>query len=372
MTHSSIPFIDLAGAHRALEDEILEAIRPLIRNAAFIGGDPVIAFERAFAAAHAIPHAVTVKSGTAALELGLRALGVGPGDEVVVPAFTFVATAAAVLHAGARPVFADVEPETALLDPGSVEAVWTDRTRALIPVHLYGHPAPLAALSAIARRQGARLLEDCAQSHLARGPEGLTGTLGDAAAFSFYPTKNLGAAGDAGCVLTADAETAAHVRRLANHGRTEPSLHAEAGWNERLDALQAAVLQVKLRRLPEWTSARRRAAQRYRELLDGIAPYGTPLRLPVERPGAEPVYHLYVVRHPRRDDLARELRERGIGSAVHYPLAVPDQPAFRGSFPADVPVARAWSATCLALPLYPEITPEAQERVAAALRAIPG
>jgi dTDP-4-amino-4,6-dideoxygalactose transaminase len=217
------------------------------------------------------------------------------------------------------------------------------------------------------------VLEDCAQSHLARVDGKTVGALGAAGAFSFYPTKNLGAAGDAGCVLTADAGLAERIRRLANHGRAEAALHVEPGWNERLDAIQAAILSVKLRRLEAWTESRRRAAGRYRELLAGLAPFGEPLGLPVEMPDCRPVYHLYVVRHGRRDEIAHALRDRGIGTAIHYPLPVPFQPGFRdfGHREGDFPEAEAWARSCLALPLYPEITAEAQERVAAALRRLP-
>jgi dTDP-4-amino-4,6-dideoxygalactose transaminase len=368
-----VPFLDLAASHRALENEMLEAILPILRNAAFVGGDPVARFERAFAEAHGVPHAVTVKSGTAALALGLTALGVKPGDEVIVPAFTFIATAAAVVHAGATPVFADVLAETACLDPGAAARAITPRTKALIPVHLYGHPAAMDELLELAREHGLRVLEDCAQSHLARWRERTTGALGDAGAFSFYPTKNLGAAGDGGAVITSDAEIAGRIRRLANHGRAEHSLHVEIGGNERLDAMQAAILSAKLGHLAEWTELRRRAAARYRELLEGIAPWGEPLRLPLERPGARHVYHLFTVRHSRRDALAALLKEAGIGTAVHYPLAVPAQPAFRDrpEGRGDWPEADAWARTCLSLPLYPGITEAQQARVAEAIRSVP-
>jgi dTDP-4-amino-4,6-dideoxygalactose transaminase len=374
MSTVRIPFLDLQGLHRDLEGEILEAILPLLREAAFVGGEPVAAFERDFAALHGNVHAVTVKSGTAALELGLRALGIGPGDEVLVPAFTFVATAAAVAHVGAVPVFVDVDDDTATIDPDGVRRALTPATRGMIPVHLYGHPAPMESLLPLARERGLRVLEDCAQSHLAVLDGRPVGTFGDAAAYSFYPTKNLGAAGDAGCVLTPDRETADRVRRYANHGRTEHALHAEPGWNERLDAIQAAILGVKLRRLARWTEARREAADRYREFLAGAAPFGEPLRLPEERPGALSVYHLYVVRHPRRDEIARALAGEGIGTAIHYPLAVPDQPAFRDPErrPEGFPRAASWARTCLALPLHPGISARDQERVAEAIRRLPG
>jgi dTDP-4-amino-4,6-dideoxygalactose transaminase len=364
-----VPFIDLTGLHRALEPELLDAVLPLLRQAAFIGGDPVRDFERDFAAMHRMSCAVTTKSGTSALSLALTAMGIGPGDEVIVPAFTFIATAAAVVHTGAVPVFVDVDADTACLVPDAVALALTERTRAMIPVHLYGHPAPMGSLLKLAKKCELRVLEDCAQSHLAIWQERMVGTLGDAAAFSFYPTKNLGAAGDAGLVMTSDLELAARVRRLANHGRSDHMLHVEIGQNERLDAIQAAILSVKLRHLSEWTDKRRTLAARYSAALKDCAPFGDPLRLPVERPGARPVYHLYTVRHSRRDAIASGLRESGIGTAIHYPLTVPAQPAF-GEQTGRWPEAERWAATCLSLPLFPELTEAAQDRVIQALKSM--
>jgi dTDP-4-amino-4,6-dideoxygalactose transaminase len=372
MSAPPVPFLDLARQHRELEAELAEAVLPLLRSASFVGGDPVTRFEAAFARAVGAPRAVTVKSGTAALHLGLCALGLEPGDEVLVPAYTFIATAAAVVHAGGTPVFVDVDPDTACLDPDAAAAAVTGRTRALIPVHLYGHPAPMDRLLEMARAHGLRVLEDCAQSHLATIGDAVTGTLGDAGAFSFYPSKNLGAAGDAGIVTTADPDTAERVRKLANHGRSGRYDHDVLGFNERLDAVQAAVLEVKLRHLPAWTAKRRRAAGGYRDRLAGLAPWGEPLLLPGERPGCAPVYHLYVVRHSRRDAIAQALAAQGIGTASHYPSTVPSQPAFRGIVDAgSFPRAEAWARTCLSLPLFPEITPSEQDRVAEALRTLP-
>ncbi len=373
MIDTRVPFIDLAAQHHALEPELMEAVRPILANAAFVGGEPVDRFERHFAEAHGLPHAVTVKSGTAALQLGMEAMGLEAGDEVLVPAFTFIATAASVVRAGARPVFVDVDPETACLDPEAASAAVTERTRLMIPVHLYGHPAPIPALSGVAKRHDLRMLEDCAQSHFATLDGGRTGTFGDAGAFSFYPSKNLGAAGDAGCFITRDGDLADRVRRLANHGRTDRYFHGYLGWNERLDAFQAAVLDVKLRHLSDWTEGRRRAAARYRELLAGLAPWGEPLRLPVERPGAVHVYHLYVVRHSRRDEIAEALGKLGVGAATHYPTTLPEQPAFKalGMGGGSFPVSEDWARTCLSLPMFPELTEDQQARVAEALRSLP-
>ncbi len=372
-TRTQVPFLDLAGQHQEIEQELLDAVRPILRNAAFVGGSPVDRFEAAYAEAFGLPHAVSVKSGTAALQLGLEAMGLGHEDEVLVPAFTFIATAASVVRAGARPVFVDVDPETACMDPAAAARAITPRTRAMIPVHLYGHPAPIRELVDLAGARGLKVLEDCAQSHFATQDGALTGTFGDAGAFSFYPSKNLGAAGDAGCFITRDAALADKVRRLANHGRTDRYHHGYLGWNERLDAIQAAVLTVKLRHIARWTEERRRAAARYRDLLAGAAPLGAPLFLPVERQGAKHVYHLFVVRHPRREAIVEALTREGVGTATHYPTTLPDQPAFQalGLTNGSWPQSDAWASECFSLPLYPEIAPEHQERVAEVLRGIP-
>jgi len=364
-----VPFLDLPRQHEPIHREILEAVLPLLESASYIGGPAVDAFETAFSAAHDGRPAVGLKSGTAALHLALEALGVGPGDEVIVPAFTFIATAATAVRLGATPVFVDVDDATACMDPEAMEHALTSRTRVVVPVHLYGHPAPVDRICERARNHGVAVLEDCAQSHLARWNGRPTGTFGEAAAYSFYPSKNLGAAGDAGAVVGADAALVDRVRQLANHGRAGRYEHAFVGWNERLDAVQAAVLTVKLRHLEAWTEARRRAAGRYRELLTAVRPFGEPLVLPETRAGAEPVHHLYVVRHPHRDVLLETLAAGGVAAGAHYPTTLPSQPAFaKLDLPAaHCPRAEAWAASCIALPLFPGITVEQQTRVAEVL-----
>ena len=366
MQTKTVPFLDLASLHRRLAPEILETLKPLVESASFIGGDPVQQFEASFAAAFEAEHAVGLKSGTAALHTALSALGVGAGDEVIVPAFTFIATASVVPHLGAVPVFVDVDPRTAGMDTALAEAAMTPRTKAVIPVHLYGHPVNMDPLLEAARKRGVPVLEDCAQSHLATYRGRVTGTLGDAGAFSFYPTKNLGAAGDAGACLTQTADLAESIRSLANHGRETHLLHRRLGWNERLDAVQAAVLNVKLRHLRDWTEERRALAARYRELLEGAAPWGEPLRLPVEAEHSTHVYHLFVTRHGQRDRLSQALQDAGIGTAKHYPVAIPHQPAFGVS--GSWPEAEAWADTCLALPLYPGLAAEDQVHIAETIR----
>lgn len=371
-TTTSVPFLDLAQTHAALEKELSDAVLPLIRQAAFIGGPVVTRFEEAYARAHGLPHAVGMKSGTSALQLALEAMGVGAGAEVLVPAHTFIATAAAVSRAGATPIFVDVDDETACMDPQAAAAAVTPRTKAMIPVHLYGHPAPMPALLDLAKKHNLRVIEDCAQSHLATLDGKITGTMGDVGAFSFYPSKNLGAGGDAGAIVTRDGDLAETVRRLTNHGRIDRYHHGMLGWNERLDSIQAAILEVKLRHLPKWNEMRREVAGRYHKLLKGVSVWGEPLRLPVEKPGAKAVYHLYVVRHSKRDALGEALGKLGVGTAVHYPMTVPAQPAFQklGLGKGSYPVSETWAATCISLPFYPELTEAHQERVAEALRSI--
>lgn len=372
MNPERVPFVDLASDHRRIAEEVNAALAPLFERAAFIGGDAVSGFEAAFAAAHDVPHCATVKSGTSALLLAMEALDAGRGTEVIVPAFTFIATASQIVMLGAKPVFVDVDPDTACMDPAAFEAAITPATKCVIPVHLYGQPAPMDAIVRIAERHNVQIVEDCAQSHLARLEGRSIGTFGDAAAFSFYPTKNLGAAGDAGAVISRRGDVVDRVRKLANHGRAGRYDHDFLGWNERLDAIQAAVLHVKLRHLCDWTEQRRAAAARYRELLAGLAPWGEPLTVPVERPGATHVYHLFVVRHPRRDDLQKALAEKGIDTGTHYPTTLPAQPAFKslGYGEGRFPNSEAWAATCLALPMFPGITAAQQERVADAIRSL--
>jgi dTDP-4-amino-4,6-dideoxygalactose transaminase len=308
---------------------------------------------------------VAVGSGSAALELALRALGVGPGDDVVTVAHTFIATAEAISNVGARPVFADVDSRTYTLDPERVESAITPRTKALLPVHLYGHPAPMDDLREIARRRGLWLVEDAAQAHLAEVGGRRCGSLGDLACFSFYPAKNLGAYGDAGAVTGGDATLLARIARLRDHGRTAKYEHLEIGTGQRMDALQAAVLRAKLPYLPAWTEARRSLARLYDALLadcDVITPH--------EAAGARHVYHLYVVRAARRDGLLAHLESKGIGAGIHYPIPLHRQPACvdRGYGDLALPVTERLAAEVLSLPMYPELTRDQVEYVVQAVR----
>ncbi|MBI2461736.1 MAG: DegT/DnrJ/EryC1/StrS family aminotransferase, partial [Candidatus Rokubacteria bacterium] len=327
-------------------------------------GPELEALEQEVAACCRVRHAVGVASGSDALRLALVALGVGPGDEVLTSAFSFIASGTAVLQAGARPVFVDVEPDTLNLDPRVVEAALTPRTRAIVAVHLFGLPAAMDPLAGLAASRGLLLVEDAAQAFGAEYAGRPVGGFGDAAALSFYPTKGLGAYGDAGMVLTRHPETAQRLRRLRNHGAAEKYDHVELGWNSRLDELQAAILRVKLRHVRGWVEARRRLAGAYGSRLAGL-----PLALPGDRPPARHVFHQYTVRTPRRDELAKHLAASGIGTACHYPQPIPAQTALRalGYRPEGCPEAWAASREVLSLPCFPELTAEEVETVARAI-----
>jgi dTDP-3-amino-3,4,6-trideoxy-alpha-D-glucose transaminase len=360
-----IPFVDLGASVRALRSEIDAAIARVLDSGWFVLGPENEAFEAELAAAFGVGDSVAVANGTEALQLALETLGIGPGDEVVTTPISAAFTALAIERAGARPVFADVEPDTLNLSPEAAERAITGRTRALLPVHLYGHPANLAALGELAGERGLHLVEDACQAHGARFGERPVGGFGVLAALSFYPTKNLGGLGDGGAVLVGDPERALKLRRLRNGGQSDRYRHVESGINSRLDELQAAVLRVKLRHLEEWTERRRALAALYRqELADAC------VSLPVERPGVRAACHLFVIRHPRRDELARELRERGVGTLIHYPIPLHLQPAFArlGGQPGSMPVAERAAGEILSLPLQPELDEASVRAVAAAVR----
>lgn len=365
----SIPLFSLEAQYRGLGKDLRRAVVKVLDSGAYIMGEEGRAFEAEFARAVGAPHAVGVSSGTAALELVLKALGIGPGDEVIVPAFTFIATATAVSVVGATPVFADVDPETLTLDPKSAAQAATRRAKAIIPVHLFGYPADMAPLAALARKRGLKIIEDCAQSQLTLYRGRPVAVLGDAAAFSFYPTKNLGAAGDAGAIATKSESLAETCRRLRHSGRAHGSnyKHDLIGYNARLDELQAAILRVKLRRLPEWTRRRRAIAALYARGLAGL-----PLKLPDAGSGGDRhTFHQYVVRLKERDALLAHLAQAGVGTAVFYPLPLHLQPAYRslGHKPGDFPHAEEACRTALALPMYPELSPGDVGRVCRAVRA---
>jgi len=343
---------------------MFEAITRIVDNSSFIMGPSVGEFESAFAKYCGVEHAIGVSSGTSALHLALAACGVGPGDEVITAANTFIATAEAATMLGARVVFVDIDPATFTLDPSRLEAAITDRTRVIIPVHLHGHPADIDPILDIARKRGIRVVEDCAQAHGAEYKGKRVGSIGDLGCFSFFPAKNLGALGDAGAVITNDADLARSVAMLRNHGREGKYEHQRTGYNERIDTLHAAVLNVKLPHLDDWNEKRREHAAQYNKELAG-----GPLILPIETPNCKHVYHLYVIRHPKRDDLQRRLKECGVATGVHYPLPLHLQPAYadlnyvEGNFPAAEKAAKE----VLSLPMYPEMTREQVREVTTAI-----
>jgi dTDP-4-amino-4,6-dideoxygalactose transaminase len=362
-----VPFVDLRARVAAVRDELDAAVRRVLDSGWFVLGPEVEAFESELAAALGAPEAVAVASGTEALQLALTAVGAGPGDEVVTTSLSAAFTALAVVATGARPVFVDVDPETLNLDPAAVARAVTPRTKALLPVHLYGHPADMEPILGVAREHDLAVVEDACQAHgaLYRGrPVGILGGERGVGALSFYPTKNLGAFGDGGALLVNDRPLAARLRRLRNGGQSDRYRHEEPGLNSRLDELQAAVLRVGLRHLAAWNERRRALASFYRQALAG-----TTLGLPVERPDVRAVHHLFVARHPRRDDLMAALRHRGVETLIHYPIPLHRQPAFaafreRG---AALPVAEKAAGEILSLPLYPELTDAQAEVVASAV-----
>jgi dTDP-3-amino-3,4,6-trideoxy-alpha-D-glucose transaminase len=351
-----IPFMDLRLAEEA--PEVAAAITRVVESAWFILGREVDAFEREFAAASGAQYAVGTGNGTDALALILRGLGVGPGDEVITTALSAAYTALAIVMAGARPVFADIDPERMTLDPASVERVITERTAAILPVHLYGQPADLPALASLASRHGLALVEDCCQAHLATCEGRAVGTFGAAGAFSFYPTKNLGALGDGGAVLTNDARLAQRIKRLRNGGQSDRYHHIELGVNSRLDEMQAAILRARLAYLPSRTARRRALAAAYRAGLAGAPD----LAVPPERDAGH-VYHLFPVRSARRTDLQERLRTAGVETLVHYPLAIPEQPAFASEREAKCPNAARAASEVLSLPFYPSLSAESVQAV---------
>ncbi len=362
-----VPFVDLRTQYRQLKAEIDAAIAAVLEDAAFIRGRYVEAFERAYAAAQGVRHCIGVANGTDALYVALRALGIGPGDEVLVPALTWISTAEAVSQAGARPVFVDIEPDYYTLDPHCAAERMTERTRAIIPVHLYGQPADMAPLLELANCYNLALIEDCAQAHFARYRGQLVGTFGRVATFSFYPSKNLGAYGDAGAVVTNEDDLAYFIRIFTNHGSLTKHEHEIEGINSRLDGLQAAILSVKLRYIHQWNRQRLEHAQLYSELLADLED----IVLPRVRPECTHIFHLFVIRTPQRDELQRYLAENGIDTQIHYPRALPFVPAYRhlGHRPDDFPVAWQYQHELLSLPMYPELTQAQIHYVAEKLKA---
>ncbi len=360
-----IPLVDLQAQYRSIRTEIDAAVLRVLDSAQFVLGPSVADFERAFADYCGTTAAIGVNTGTSALHLALLAAGVGPGDEVITVPFTFVASVAAIEHAGARPVFVDVEPEYLTMDPAAVEAAITPRTKAILPVHLYGQAADMTPILEIARRHGIPVIEDACQAHGAEYAGRRCGSMGTLGCFSFYPGKNLGAYGEGGAVVTSDPDLAAKVRLLRSWGEETRYEHKYRGFNYRMDGIQGAILGVKLRYMEAWTEARRARAAAYARLLGGT------VSVPAERPGSRHVYHVFAVRLADRDAWRAKLAEAGIQTGVHYPIPVHLQPAYRdlGYSRGDFPVAETAAGEVLSLPMFPELTDAQIEDVASRLGA---
>ena len=356
----NIPIINVEAQHQKLRAEILQALEDVFDSRAYIQGPYVQAFETAFASQHGVTHAAGCSNGTTALSLALEAAGVGPGDEVITTSYTFIATAESILHLGAIPVFVDIEPGTYNIDPRLIRQAITPRTKAIVPVHLYGTPCSMDSLQEIAEQNDLEIVEDCAQAHLAKFKEQAVGSFGRAGSFSFYPSKNLGACGDAGMVVSNDDETIWRVKKLLDHGRETKYLHDIVGYNRRMDGMQAAILSVKLRYLEDWTARRREIAAFYDARLK---PAGFQVIEPPEN--TEPVYHLYVVQVANRDETAAALSENGIGFGIHYPTPLHVQPSMQtlGYKTGSFPVTESSADRVISLPMCGELAEESIDRV---------
>lgn len=365
MKPAPVPYLDLQAQMRPLRKEIDAAIARTLDNCSFCLGPDVAQFEKDFARFCGAEHALGFNSGTSALHVALLLLDIKPGDEIITTPFTFVATSWAISYVGAKPVYVDVDDATFNLDPKLVEKAITPRTKAIMPVHLYGHPVDLDPLLAICRKHNLPLVEDACQAHGAKYKGKTVGTFGVVSGFSFYPGKNLGAYGEGGGLVTNNAAMAARARALREHGSTKRYYHDEIGFNYRMEGIQGAVLGVKLKHLAEWTAGRRRVAHRYHELLAD-----TPLQLPREADYAESCYHLYVVRHAQRDALKSHLEANQVGCALHYPLPLHLQKCYAslGYKAGDFPVSEKAARECLSLPIYPEMTDAQVQRVASVIK----
>ncbi|MBW4682217.1 MAG: DegT/DnrJ/EryC1/StrS family aminotransferase [Microcoleus vaginatus WJT46-NPBG5] len=362
-----IPLVDLKAQYVSIRSEIDGAMQAVLEQTAFIGGAELQQFEAEFAAYCGAKACVGVGNGTDALYLALRVLGIGPGDEVITVAHTFIATAEAISLTGAKPVFVDIREDTMLMNPDALEAAITPRTRAVIVVHLYGQPCEMDRIVEIARHHNLKVVEDAAQAHGAYWQGQRVGTLGDVACFSFYPGKNLGAYGDGGAVVSQDEDLIHRIRRLANHGRLEKYTHEIEGVNSRLDGLQASILRIKLRHLDQWNAARQRHAAHYLEALGGSG-----VKLPTVHPKAESVWHLFVIRVSEREHLQARLKEQGIATGIHYPLPLHQQPAYKylGISEGTLPVSEKVASEIVSLPMYAELTEEQVDTVIKAVTTL--
>lgn len=362
-----IPYVDLKAQYRSIKPEIDAAVLRVLESSQFILGEEVAAFERAFAPYCGASEAIAVNSGTSALHLALLAAGIGPGDEVITVPFTFVATVSAICYTNARPVFVDIDPDYYTMDPSQVEAAITPRTKAIMPVHLYGQAADMDPILEIARRRGITVIEDAAQAHGAEYHGRRCGSMGASACFSFYPGKNLGAYGEGGAVVSSDPAIVSKIRLLRDWGSARRYEHTFKGFNYRMDGIQGAILGVKMKYIEKWTEARRTRAAVYARELAGL-----PVQIPRERPGNRHVYHVYAVRTPERQRIQAALQEQGIHTGVHYPIPVHLQPAHRdlGYKKGDFPVAERIASEVLSLPMFPELTDEQIGQIAATVRGV--
>jgi dTDP-4-amino-4,6-dideoxygalactose transaminase len=367
---TQVPFADLYAQYITIKSEIDRTIADVIRTSAFIRGPYVDRFEAQFAAVHGAKHCVSCANGTDSLYIAMRALGVQPGDEIIAPAHSWISTTETITQAGGTVVFCDTDADTHTIDPQQIESKITPRTVGIIPVHLYGQPADMDPIMALARRYNLWVIEDCAQAHLATYGGRHVGTMGTVASYSFYPGKNLGAMGDAGALITNDSELAGRMAMFARHGGLTKGDHQMEGINSRLDGLQAAILSVKLQYLPAWTRKRQELAGRYSSMLGGVEGLTTPVTLP----GREHVFHLYVVRHERRDALAAHLAREGVQTVVNYPTALPFLPAYSRlrHRPEDFPSAHRAQSRILSLPIFPEMSNEQLDAVVAAVSRFGG
>jgi dTDP-4-amino-4,6-dideoxygalactose transaminase len=352
--------VDLKRQFTDIKDDVFNVLTEILESSQYILGPKVSELEKKIAAYHGSSEAIGVASGTDALHLVIEALGIGEGDEVITTPFTFFATAEAIMYTGATPVFADIEHDTMNIDPAKVESIITKRTKAILPVHIFGHPADMDRITGIAAKHNLNVIEDCAQSFGAEFRGKKTGAFGDGGCFSFYPSKNLGGFGDGGMVVLNDQEIASHIRRLRNHGSGGAYRHETVGFNSRLDEIQAGVLLVKLKRIDEYNGKRRQKAALYNSLLT------TGVERPVERHGCTHVYHQYTIRSPRRDEIQKRLKENAVSSVVYYPIPLHLQEAvsFLGYKKGDFPVAEEAAATVLSLPMYPELEDSDVRRIA--------
>lgn len=364
----NVPFLDLNAQHKTLHDEIFLALEQVYDKTAFAGGPMVDQFENDFAEFCGCSHAIGVNSGTDALWAALSCYGIGVGDEVITVPNSFIATAEAIHNCGATPVFVDVDPQSYTMNPEQIEESITEFTQAIVPVHLFGQTADMDPILSIAKQYNLKVIEDAAQAHGALYKNRKAGSLGDAACFSFYPGKNLGACGEAGAVVTNDSDLADQIRMFRNHGQSSKNIHSIFGWNSRMDGFQAAILQIKLKYLPSWTDARRRHAQKYYQELNDIQD----TILPKEMELNKHVFHVYSIRTPQRDTLMRQLQEKGIGCGIHYPTPIHLQEAFfhLGYHHNDFPIAEQCAREFLSLPMYAELSEDQIHYVTNQIRSI--